>query len=238
MLRLLAAVALFAAVAGCDGVHRSQLVSPSTPRPVPPPGLSTSLSAAPATEASARRAVCVAQKLVDANPRLGVRPVVITVGRPEREVFHQGIGGLKGCKIFITEGLIAACKDEAQLAAVLCVEMGKIVAERAARVGPADTDESPIDERIGNDAGGNFGAPDGTRMMEAARREKLKRERKAVPDPMKCAAVYLDKAGYPKDALESVAGLLGQAAQSEAVRDVLQPPPSAAVLSKPVPAKP
>jgi hypothetical protein len=217
------AAAALAALIGCDPTPRSNLVTPDTPSAAVQRSLS--MSSTPGTEASAKRTLAVAQKLYDANPQLGVRPTVLTVGRPEREIFHDGLGGLRGCRLFVTEGLITACKTEAELAAVLCVELGRISAERAARAGSAEDDDGRpnIDERVGNDSAGGFGAPDGTRMMEAAKREKLAKEQRLNPDPTKCAAEYLRKAGYPAQALLEVGPLLRQAQESEAVREVFHP---------------
>jgi hypothetical protein len=114
----------------------------------------------------------------------------------------------------------------------LCVELGRIAAERAARAGSAEEegDRPNIDERVGNDSAGGFGSPDGTRLMEAAKREKLAKENRLNPDPTKCAAEYLRKAGYPAQALLAVGPLLRQAEESEAVREVIQ----SATLATPV----
>lgn len=224
------AAALLTALVGCDPTPRSNLVLPD--RPPDAPQRSYSMSGAPATEASAKRVLALAQKVYDANPQLPVKPTLLTIGRPERELFHDGDGDLRGCRLYITEGLIGACRTDDQLAAVLCVELGRIAAERAARAGSADDDDgrATIDERVGNDSGGPFGAPDGTRLMEAGRREKQARENRLAPDPTKCAAEFLRKAGYPAQALLEVGPLLREAEESEAVRDLVQP----ATLARPV----
>ncbi|MGL4553836.1 MAG: hypothetical protein ACRC33_21980 [Gemmataceae bacterium] len=219
---------LLAALAGCDPAPRANLIGPVTP---PAAQRSDSMSGNPGTEASAKRTLAVAQRIYDANTQLGVRPTIMTVGRPEREIFHDGHGGLRGCRLFLTEGLITACRTDAELAAVLCVELGRIAAERAASAGGEDDDgRATIDERVGNDSGGSFGAPDGTRLMEAARRERQAKDGKLAPDPTKCAAEYLRRADYPAQALLEVGPLLRQAEESEAVRELVQP----ATLAAPV----
>ncbi|NBO90839.1 MAG: hypothetical protein EBV06_00755 [Planctomycetia bacterium] len=215
------AIAVFLALVGCDPATRSNLVLPETPPS--PVQRSYLMSSTPAAEASAKRALMVAQKLYDANTQLGVRPTILTVGRPELEIFHDGVGGLRGCRVYLTEGLIQACKTEAELAAVLCVELGRIAAERAAQSDSLEQSRDSLDERVGNDSGGPFGSPDGTRVMELAKREKIAKGQQLKPDPTKCAAEYLRRANYPAQALLEVGPLLRQADESETIREVVQP---------------
>jgi hypothetical protein len=182
-------------------------------------------SGAPATEAAAKRTLAVAQKIFDANSQMPVQPTIMTIGRPEREIFHDGYGGLNGSRVYITEGLINACKTDDQLAAVLCVQFGRIAAERAARAGSSEEDKGrlTIDERIGREGDRGFGSADGTRMMEIAQREKKARENRLKPDPTKCAEEYLRRANYRLQALLEVSAMLIEAEQNEEIQEVIHP---------------
>ena len=116
---------------------------PSMPRP------ERLVSTAPAMKASSERVLQVGQRLILANPQLGLRPLFITVGVPQPEVFHKG-GSLGGCQVVVSEGIVRACPSDAELAAVLALELGKIVAERVALASPASrqgNDRPPL-ERV------------------------------------------------------------------------------------------
>ncbi|MBY0231788.1 MAG: hypothetical protein K2W96_21080 [Gemmataceae bacterium] len=232
---------LLAALAGCDGPHRSLLVRdevPGQPVALPPTRLA---KGEPAQEASALRAVKVAQKVMDANKDLGFRPTLLTVGGPTRSMFHNGHGGPSGgCSLYLTEGLINACKDEAQLAAAICTEMGRIAAERAATLEqmPIEDIRPTIDERIGHDARGYFGPADGTRVMEAAKREMEARKKPEKADPSALARRYMTKAGYSPEALGQVEALLKEADREEPLKEHFTAPADGARLLAPVPKKP
>jgi hypothetical protein len=218
--RLLAAwPPLLLLACGCIDEHYTRLVSggPALPAQPAPARPERHVSQAPATEATAKRVLAVGQKVVLANPQIGLRPVFITVGSPEPEIFHKG-GMLEGYQVVITEGLANRCRDDAQLAAVLCAELGKLVSEREALASPAvrqAEERPPPSESIGFDAGGTFGPPDGTRVMELAKYES-KRPRAGTPPfppppPEVLARKYLTRAGFDAQALGDVAPLLRQA---------------------------
>jgi len=180
------------------------------------------VSKAPATEATAKRVLAVGHKLILANPELGMRPLFLTVGVPHPEIFHRG-GGLENYQIVISEGLVNRCKDDAQLAAVLSLELAKIATERQAMSDPV----TPLRERrplesMGADRGGLFGQPDGTQQMEAAHAEAARRKPRPAPAPPETLAKrYLDKAHFNPNALTEVAGLLRQAEDHSTVEQHL-----------------
>jgi len=185
-------------------------------------------SGTPATEAAAKRTLGIAQKIYDANTQMPVQPTILTIGRPEKAIFHEGYGGLNGSRIYITEGLINACKTDDQLAAVLCVQLGKIMAERAERSGANVEDQArlTIDERLSRESDRGFGSADGTRLMEIAKRQQQARERKLKADPTQCAETYLRRANYPVQALLEVSAMLLQMEQEvEELREVVAPRP-------------
>jgi predicted Zn-dependent protease len=133
-----------------------------------------------------------------------------TIGVPQLEVFHVDTG-----LIYVTEGLVKQCKSDAELAAVLAIELGKMIAEREARTS-ADVRSSekmaPIRVGIGNNAQGR--ESDMTAMAELGRFENTNPKstpRLPRPDPMKLARGYLEKAGYKGSELDAVGPLLQEA---------------------------
>src|SRR4051794_9073420 len=98
--RILAAwLPLSLLVAGCLDENRSLMVNAG---PSGEPVVARSLNnvqRAPATEEAGKRVICVGQKVVAANPQVGLRPALCTAGTPDPEIFHRGTGGLEGCQI-------------------------------------------------------------------------------------------------------------------------------------------
>jgi hypothetical protein len=207
-------------VAGCLPIHAvldpdaetpSTLV-PTSPfgNPPAPPQTAVKAAFAPASRDLALRVDRVGKDVLAANPQIGLRPLFATIGAPKEEVFHQGTG-----TIWVTEGLVKLCQGDGQLAALLCVELGKMVSEREALASPQMRNPEhrpPMDMPIGN--AGQFSAPDLTRMAELApydRERQRAAKRLPPPDPNVLARGYLEKAGFAKTELEAVAPLLGAA---------------------------
>ncbi|MFQ3593869.1 MAG: hypothetical protein SNJ82_11880 [Gemmataceae bacterium] len=213
--------------AGCDSISHPTLLVPEGHTAQAFQQAYTQ-SGTPATEEAAKRTLRVAQRIYDSNTQMPVQPTIFTIGRPEKAVFHEGYGGLSGSRVYITEGLINACKTDDQLAAVLCVQFGKIMAERAERSGAKeeDTGRLSIDERIGREIDRGFGPADGTRMMEIAKRQKMARERKLRADPTRCAETYLRRANYDLQALLEVSAMMLQIeSNEEEMREIVSPRP-------------
>jgi hypothetical protein len=162
-----------------------------------------------ATETAAR-VLQVGQKVLAANPQSNLHVQFITYGAPKPEIFHQGTR-----VIHVTDPLVQACTTEGQLAAVLSLEMAKMVAERETltNLRRRGTDvRPPIDVPIGN--AGQPGALDPVRMTEMARYDQQRHEAAKpvpVPEPRALAATYLEKAGYGRAELDAAAPLLQQA---------------------------
>lgn len=180
----------------------------------------------PASEEAARRVGLAGQKVLQANPQLGVQPLFRTIGAPHAEVFHVGT-----TQVCITEGLAKQCRTEGQLAAVLCVELGKMVAEREALAGPqASSPERPppVEMRVGNDSGGPFGPADLTRLAELGKYEKEHRRPGAthLPDPQAIARTCLLKAGHTAADLDAVAPFLKASAANSHLEKQLAAPPT------------
>lgn len=214
-------------VAGCLTEESSTQLVPSSPLGPNAPVVQTprKISASPASEEAARRVFDVGERLVQANPQLGLRPLFRTIGAPHAEIFH-----VSTTQLCITEGLVKQCATEGQLAAVLSVELGKMVAEREALAGPqARSGEGlpPADVRIGNDLGGRFGAADATHLAELAKYEKERRKPgspAALPVPREVARTCLLKAGFTAADLDAVAPLLQTTtANSQLEKQLTQP---------------
>jgi len=172
---------------------------------------------APASRETALRVDRVGRDVLAANPQVGLRPLFATIGAAQPELFHQGSNTLRDdrCVIHITEGLVAKCQGDAQLAALLCLELGKMVSEREQMASPQMRNPArrpPPDVPIGN--AGQFSAPDLTHMAELAPYDR-DRERAVKqlppPDPAILAGGYLEKAGFSSTELNSVAPLLAEA---------------------------
>lgn len=183
---------------------------------------------AASTEAAARVDV-LGRKLVAANsPRLGLKPTFITIGAPQPEIFHRGT-----TEVYVTEGLVKQCPGDGALAAVLSLELGRMVSEREALAGPkARVPERlpPMDVPVGNDAGASFGAPDHTHLAELAKFDRERHEAKAAaalpPDPNALARAYLKKADFAETELDAAAPIITAASQNSALEKQLHGGPT------------
>lgn len=175
----------------------------------------------PGSTETAARVDTVGRGILAANPQIGAKPLFRTIGAPRPEVFHRGTDD-----VYVTEGLVRLCETDGQLAAVLCAELAKMVAEREAAA-PASVRRPerlpPIDIPVGSD--GLAGAPDHTRLRELADYEKQKRqqarqEKLPPPDPQTLAKdylrTYLLRAGYSPEDIDRAAPVLHAAAANYA----------------------
>jgi len=181
-----------------------------------------SASYAPAPEEQAKSVDAVGRKILAANKKYGLEPIFVTAGAPQPEIFHQGT-----TQIVITSGLVAQCQTQGQLAAVLCSELGKMLAEREAQTGPAMRRPDPLppmDLRIGS-AGGGLGPADQTQLAEMAKFEPARHGEDAplprLPDAEQLARSYLRNAGYSEAELAQVTPLLNGAAANSKIESQL-----------------
>jgi hypothetical protein len=157
------------------------------------------------------RVEMVGRKVLTANPQTGLRPVFITIGSPEPEVFHGGVNA-----VYVTQGLVQKCQTDGQLAAVLSLELGKMVSEREALASPGSRrpERRPPPEVPFGNAGQGAGAFDQVREAELARFGPVRRRPAEVlppPDPKLLAREYLKKTGYLEAELDGVTPLLDAA---------------------------
>lgn len=74
---------------------------------------------------TSRRVEQLGKQILTQNPFTGLEPAFATAGVPETVLFHRGTE-----MIVVSEGLVKKCKTDAELAAVLCTELGLMVAEQ------------------------------------------------------------------------------------------------------------
>jgi hypothetical protein len=208
-------------VGGCfpllEGDKTTALVSNNPFGAEAPPKAPTRASYAPADEKVSRRVDKVGRDLLAANKQIGLKPVFATIGVEQPEVFH-----IETSVVYVTEGLVKQCKSDPELAAVLSVELGRMVAEREARTSPevrSPEKMPPIRVPVGNNAQGR--ETDFTTVAELSRFEKANPKTPARtlprPDPMKLARIYLENAGYQPADLDSVNPLLQAAEKNVAL---------------------
>jgi hypothetical protein len=158
----------------------------------------------------AERVDSTGRKIIAQNTFTGIEPMFWAVGIPESLLFHKGSD-----ELYISEGLVKQCKTEGELAAVLCSELGQMIAEKKAarRVG-AERDTFP---EIGLPGGGTAMAAGGTpddagRAAERAYQEKQAKLRQGGPveDAGKLARDLMRGAGYDPAELDRVEPLLKQ----------------------------
>jgi hypothetical protein len=168
--------------------------------------------ASPATEATAVRVATLGAKILKANPQMSLQGRVETLGVLQPTIFHRL--NKDYCEIFISEGLVNQCRTEGQLAAVLCMELGRAASEKAA-LNPLPLRRSDIEPPpavlIGNDIGG-INTPDQTHLAELAKvDERRHREEQPLPPPPPpeiLARAYLQRAGYAEADLKAIDPLL------------------------------
>jgi hypothetical protein len=174
-------------------------------RPPPPHGALPPMD--PASTEAAARVDTLGRRILAANPGIGGKPMFNTIGAPQPEVFHRGTDG-----VFVTEGLVRLCSDE-QLAAVLSLELAKMVRDREAAT-PANvrTREpmAPIDMRLGNDdrMGGTADRTDLHEYVKYDAERKARRSPPKLPEPQILAQDYLRHTGFRPESIADVDPIL------------------------------
>ncbi|CAN5386496.1 hypothetical protein BH11PLA2_BH11PLA2_08240 [soil metagenome] len=161
----------------------------------------------PASLAAAARVDQVGRQILAANPFTGLDVSFQVVGNPEPLLLHRDRFG-----VFISDSLVDQCKTDAELAAVLCTELAKLVAEQRSltRMGYDTRSDVPM----ANSMGTNDLAGDPVRMAEGAIREqqspRVNHEKvtKELTDPKAIAAELLKTSGHDVKNLETIEPLL------------------------------
>lgn len=178
-----------------------------------------SKSVPPATLAVAERVETLGRKIIAQNTFTGIEPQFMTVGVKESVLFHNGTE-----QLYISEGLVAKCKTDADLAAVLCAELGQMVAEkRTAKAVGRDVD--PIkDASHGAPVLGGGTPVDPGREAELALREQRHPRGADALDAAKTARELLTGAGFGPADLDRVGPLLKQSDRGEKLRKQMSTP--------------
>lgn len=147
--------------------------------------------------AAAARVDQIGRQVLAANPFAASDVSFQAVGADDPAIFHRDPHS-----VFITDKLVDLCKTDAELAAVLCSELGKMVAERrnAARMGlPEPIYDVPT---APNSMEANGIAADQLRLAELGMFERkfpkknVEKIRDEVTDPRKIAVDLYKTAGY------------------------------------------
>ena len=166
---------------------------------------------------AASRVDQIGRQIAAANPFIGIEPTFQTIGSPESLLFHLDQHGM-----IISDSLVSSCKTDAQLAAVLCSELGKMVSEHrnAIRMGYPD----PLPNiSVPNSSEMNGIPADQFRLAELAMLEKrfpkkeADRMRSLTIDPQKIATDLLKTTGFEESAMSSVEPLLKSANKDSAI---------------------
>ena len=168
---------------------------------------------APATIRVTEKVEDLGRLILARNAFTGLGDVLITtIGVPENVLFHNGPG-----QLFVSEGLVNACHNEPEMAAVLCSELGKMIAEqRQARALGRDKDPHPLVTV----------APNGLTAGEVASQPSVipavgpdsRDASTTTHDPVALAKDLLRGAGFDPGELDRIASLLKPTPRGEALR--------------------
>ena len=165
---------------------------------------------------TAARVESVGRKLLGHTTFAGVEPLFHTFGVKESFLFHRGTE-----ELMISEGLVAQCKTDEQLAAVLSAELGQMIAEkRGARSVGRNVDPIPAVGDGGNPVAGGGTRYDSNREAELALHEKKfpRGARVDSGEATKVARELLESAGYDPGAMEKVQPLLKNSRRGDELR--------------------
>jgi hypothetical protein len=171
----------------------------------------------------ATRVDTVGKAVVAANAsELRTKPIFMTLGGDNPMIFHRRSG-----EIVVSEGLVKRCSSDAELAAALCHEIGKLAAEREDRGTPRQEHDLPPSPRFPPDVVGGGQPADMTGLAEAATYDRRnprapRAPREARPDPNVLARNFLTKAGHEADELKRMEPLLKEAEENGEKRDVMK----------------
>jgi hypothetical protein len=173
----------------------------------------------------AERVETLGHKIIAQNALTGIEPLFYTIGVPESVLFHRGAE-----ELFISDGLVKQCKTEAELAAVLCTELGQMVAEKRAvrRVG-AERDAIADNSLPGGASVSGGNQYDPIRAAELGYRDKQPKLAPPVApaDVAKLSADLMKGSGYDPAVLEQIQPLLKQSDRGAALRKQMSRPASA-----------
>jgi hypothetical protein len=177
-----------------------------------------------AQQVTGQRVEVLGRQIVTQNTFTGIEPVFHFLGVKDPTLFHKGTE-----ELFISEGLVKKCKTDDELAAVLCSELGKMVAEKRAGIA-VGRDSDPLlrgpggKQDVGEDVPGA--------VAVGVESTPTRAWTKADTDAVKIAEGLLRGAGFDPALLEQVAPLLKEADRHDAIRKQLSAPAAAPVWKK------
>jgi predicted Zn-dependent protease len=177
---------------------------------------------------TAERVDNLGRRIVAQNTFIGIEPLFTAIGVPESVLFHRGPD-----QLFISEGLVNLCKSDTELAAILCSELGQMVAEKKAvrRVGSERDSFPDIALAGGSPVTTGVGIPDDPgRQAELAYQQRRPKPAPAIDpvDATKQARMLLTGAGFDPATLDQVQPLLKQSDRGANLRKQMSgsaPPP-------------
>jgi predicted Zn-dependent protease len=163
---------------------------------------------------ASRRVDELTHRILDQNTFTGIDPIVRTIGFPEAMLFHRGNG-----ELYISQGLVAKCKTEEELAAVLCSELGKMMAQQRVAKATGRLPDTIPDIALPN------GLPDANSvqlaeltLQERRRKQKILHE---LSEPVQLARKLLEGAGFNPNELDRVEAMVKQSESGERLRKQL-----------------
>lgn len=177
---------------------------------------------------TAERVEVLGRRIIAQNTFTGIEPMIFTLGVKDDVLFHRGPN-----ELFISEGLVNKCKTEDELAAVLCSELGQMVAEVRNAKNMA-REVSPL--RDANHGAGPMVS--GGTPYDAGQQANLAYHEKKYPrtapgvdaeDTAKSARELMKGAGFDPANLERVQTLVKQSDRGEVLRKQMNtsaPPPT------------
>ena len=201
-------VAFCAWVLAAGGGCFKHLLGESAPRE---PKVST------ASVETARRVDELSKRIVEQNTFTGIEPIIRVVGVPEAVLFHRG-----PTELFISEGLVKKCKTEAELAAVLCTELGKMMSQKRAVI-VLGRNVDPIPDVALPGLGGDASQVRQAELALQKRREDQKRAAEQS-DEVQLAKDLLKGAGFNPAEFDRVQGMVKQSDRGESIKKQMAGP--------------
>jgi Peptidase family M48 len=180
-------------------------------------------SAPTASAKAATRVHAVGSEVAAANVAdLPSKPVFLTIGLKEPMAFHQGSG-----EVVVSEGLVDRCPTDAELAAVLCNELGKLAAKKGPKAAPRPERDLPPAVPVSADVVGASHSADMTRAAEEALADRRgprtgRGPRDQRPDPKALAQNFYVKAGHTADDFGRMEALLREAEDNAEKREIMR----------------
>jgi len=169
---------------------------------------------------TARRVDELSKRIVEQNTFTGLEPIIRVVGVPEAVLFHRG-----PTELFISEGLVKKCKTEAELAAVLCTELGKMMSQKRAVI-VLGRNVDPIPDVALPGLGGDATQVRQAELALQKRREDQKRAAEQS-DEVQLAKDLLKGAGFNPSEFDRVQGMVKQSDRGESIKKQMAGPGAA-----------